>query len=300
MEFFGQTHIDFMKQSKWATLFSAILGITAIIFLAINGLNLGLDFTGGIQATLRFPKAIQLDQVRTQLSRQHIDKASIQLYGDSQTVLIRLSTQKQSIEAVKQLLHKALPKAERQQIEFIGPQVGKKMILHSILAVLISLIATMLYIALRFDYRFAFSATIALIHDPVVILGLFAVTQLEFNLIGLAALLTVLGYSLNDTIVVYDRIRENFRKMPNSIPKTVLNHAINDTLSRTIMTSALTLLVVIALIIWGGPVLEGFSWALLAGILIGTYSSIYIAGALALKLGLDRHSCVKQPIKHRT
>jgi preprotein translocase subunit SecF len=162
---------------------------------------------------------------------------------------------------------------------------------------LISLIATMAYIAIRFEYRFAISAIISLIHDPVLILGVFAFFHIEFNLIGLAALLTILGYSLNDTIVVYDRVRENFRKLRKASPLEVMNLSVNQTLSRTIMTSGLTLLVVLALLIFGGETLLGFSVALIIGIVIGTYSSIYIAGSLALWMGLDKKALIPAPKK---
>ena len=176
------------------------------------------------------------------------------------------------------------------QMQYIGPQVGKQLLTNGILAVLVCLIGTMVYIAFRFDYRFAMSAALALIHDPILILGVFSYFHLEFNMIVLTALLTVIGYSLNDTIVVYDRVRENFRKIRKGSSLEIMDLSINETLSRTIITSGLTLLVVIALFIYGGNVIHGFALALIIGIVIGTYSSIYVAGSLAVLFGLDRAS----------
>ena len=182
----------------------------------------------------------------------------------------------------------ALPGAKVDQINYIGPQVGRTLITNGILAVIVSLLATMAYIALRFEYRFAVSAAVALIHDPVLIFGIFSFFHIEFDLISLAAVLTILGYSINDTIVVYDRVRENFRKVRRGTVIEVMNLSINQTLSRTVMTSGLTLLVVIVLYFFGGPTLQGFSLALIIGIIIGTYSSIYVAGSLAVSMGLNR------------
>ena len=188
---------------------------------------------------------------------------------------------------VKQVLE-VLPDAKVQQVDYIGPQVGQELATKGALAVVIALLGTMIYIALRFEFRFAVASTVALIHDPVLILGIFSFFHLEFNLITLAAVLTVIGYSLNDTIVIFDRVRENFRKLRKATPVEVVNSATNQTLSRTIMTSVLTLMVVLALFFLGGSTLHGFALAMIIGIVIGTYSSIYVAGSLALALGLTR------------
>ena len=191
---------------------------------------------------------------------------------------------------MKKKINLALPDGSIQRVEFIGSQVGSSLITNGILAILISLLATMLYIAIRFEYRFAISAALSMIHDPILILGIFSFFHLEFNLISLTAILTILGFSLNDTIVVYDRVRENFQKIRNASTTDILNLSINETLSRTIMTSGLTALAVVSLLIFGGATLFGFSLALIIGIVIGTYSSIYVAGAIALSLGLNRES----------
>ncbi len=289
MEFFKtNTKIDFMAQRKWAALVSCILVFASIISLFVNKLNLGLDFTGGTQIELHYAKAANFDQIRDELTKAGFAQAVVQAYGNSQDVLIRIAPQNISQDELKQKITTALPDAEIQQMEYIGPQVGKTLVTNGILAIIVSLLATMAYIAFRFEYRFAVSAAVALLHDPILILGVFSFFHMQFDLISLAALLTIIGYSLNDTIVVYDRVRENFRKMRKGTPTEIMNLSINQTLSRTIMTSGLTLLVVIALFIFGGETLRGFSLAMIIGIVIGTYSSIYVAGALAIAMGLNR------------
>jgi len=289
MEFFThKTNIDFMAQRKWAFLFSILLVVFSGGSLIFNGLNLGLDFTGGMQIEVSYPTAPDVNQIRQQLEHAGLE-ATAQAYGSSKDVMIKLKlrkdlTQQQMTEEVL----KTLPDAKLQRSEMIGAQVGKKLVTDGILAVIIALIGTMIYIALRFEYRFAISAAISLIHDPVLILGIFSFFHLEFDLIALAALLTVIGYSLNDTIVVYDRARENFRKVRKATSAEILNLSVNQTLSRTIMISGLAFSVITALLIFGGQMLKGFSIAMMVGIVIGTYSSIYVAGALALLFGLDR------------
>jgi len=289
MEFFThKTKIDFMAQRKWAFLFSSLLLVFSIGSLIFNGLNLGLDFTGGMQIEVSYAMSPDLNQIRQQLSAAGLE-AVTQAYGSSKDVMIRLKlhkdlNQQQMIDKVL----KAIPEAKLQRGEMIGSQVGKTLVTNGILAVIIALLGTMVYIAFRFEYRFAVSAAISLIHDPMLILGLFSFFHVEFDLIGLAALLTVIGYSLNDTIVVYDRARENFCKVRKATATEILNLSVNQTLSRTIMISGLTFSVITALLIFGGQMLRGFSLAMMIGIVIGTYSSIYIAGSLALLFGLDR------------
>lgn len=295
MEFFKtNTKIDFMGQRFYAAIFSVLLCIFSLGALFYNGLNLGLDFTGGTQIEVSYPTAADLNLIREQLANAGFQDPIVQAYGTANDVLIRISSQAKDQDQLKTTILQALPGATLHQIEYIGPQVGKTLITNGILAILVSLIGTMLYIALRFEYRFAISAAIALIHDPILILGVFAFFGIEFNLIALAALLTIIGYSLNDTIVVYDRVRENFRKVRKASPTEIMNLSINQTLSRTIMTSGLTLLVVISLFIFGGEMLRGFSLALIIGIIIGTYSSIYVAGSLAVAMGLDRKHLTQQ------
>jgi len=299
MEFFKQnTQIDFMAQRRWAAILSIILFALSLISLAVNGLNWGLDFTGGTQIHMTFPQEVDLNQVRTTLEKGGFKEATVISYGTSKDVLVSLAPVKESSvaessaqdNAITTRLATLLPDAKIQQIDIIGPQVGQELATKGALAIVIALLGTMIYIALRFDFRFSIGSTVALIHDPVLILGIFSFWHLEFNLIVLAAVLTVIGYSLNDTIVIFDRIRENFRKLRKSTPLEVVNQATNQTLSRTIMTSVLTLMVVLALYFLGGSMLHGFALALIIGIVVGTYSSIYVAGSLSLMLGVNRQS----------
>lgn len=301
MEFFKQnTQIDFMAQRRWAAILSITLFALSIISLLVNGLNWGLDFTGGTQIQLSFPQVVDLNQVRTTLEKGGFKEATVISYGTSKDVLVSLgptknshqeSTQNTTVAQVTELL----PTAKIQQVDIIGPQVGQELATKGALAIVIALLGTMIYIALRFDFRFSMGSTVALIHDPILILGIFSFWHLEFNLIVLAAVLTVIGYSLNDTIVIFDRIRENFRKLRKATPVEVVNQATNQTLSRTIMTSVLTLLVVLALYFLGGSMLHGFALALIIGIVVGTYSSIYVAGSLSLMLGVNRQSLLPPP-----
>lgn len=295
MEFFRvNTTIPFMRQRRWAALFSAIIFVTSIIALSIWGLNLGLDFTGGTQVDVSFPVATDAGKIRDNLLQQGFPEAVVQAY-DARDLSVRIAPQNNiSQEILKQKLLAAMPDATVGELQYIGPQVGKTLMTNGILAIVISLLGTMIYIALRFDYRFAVSAAVALIHDPVLILGIFSLFHLEFNLIVLAGVLTMIGYSLNDTIVVYDRIRENFRKVRKGTATEIVDLSINQTLSRTIMTSGLTLMVVVVLFIFGGSVLRNFSLALIIGIIIGTYSSIYVAGSLAVTLGMNRETLMPE------
>ncbi|MCD6039175.1 MAG: secF [Gammaproteobacteria bacterium] len=301
MEFFKPNmKIDFMKQRKVAAVLSIVLFLLSLLSLSINGLNLGLDFTGGTQVQLNFPHAADLNQIRHNLQKAGFKEAIVNSYGNSKDVLVSL-VPKQSMEntdikdeIVRQILV-VLPEAKVQQVDSIGSQVGQELATKGALAVVIALLGTMLYIALRFEWRFSVGSTVALIHDPLLILGLFSFFHLEFNLIALAALLTVIGYSLNDTIVIFDRIRENFRKLRKAEPIEVINQSINQTLSRTIMTSALTLMVVLALFFLGGSMLHEFALAMIIGIVVGTYSSIYVAGSLSLMLGLTRQHLLPEP-----
>ena len=294
MEFFkSNTAVPFMRQRRIAAIFSAFIFIASIVSLSINGLNLGLDFTGGTQVNVTFAGKVNVPEIREKLVAT-FPKVQVQASNDN-SVRIRVAKAKsddndQKHSIIQQLKELVPANATVNSAESIGPAVGQQLLTNGILAVFFSLFLTMLYIAFRFEYRFAISAALALIHDPVLILGIFSYFHLEFNMIVLTAVLTVIGYSLNDTIVVYDRVRENFRSMRKSTANEVMDASINQTLSRTIMTSGLTLLVVIALFIYGGETVHGFALALIIGIVIGTYSSIYVAGSLAISFGLNRKS----------
>lgn len=298
MEFFNpNSKIDFMGLRKWTALFSCTVFFLSLWALFHYGLILGLDFTGGTQIEVAYEKPVELEPIREKLEQAGFSEGQSKVisYGSSRDVLISIAPQgdlKQADMVKKAISH--LPGAQVKRVEVVGPQVGKELATKGALAIVVSMLLTMIYIAMRFEYRFAVSSVVALIHDPLLILGAFAYLGIEFDLKALAALLAVIGYSLNDTIVVFDRVRENFRKIRRSSPIEVMNISINQTLSRTIMTSALTLFVVIALFLYGGEAIHGFALALMIGIIIGTYSSIYVAGALAVVMGLNRSDFIPQ------
>ncbi len=305
MEFFSHsTSINFMAQRKGAMILSIILFVASIGALLVNGLNWGLDFTGGTQVQVSYQDKADLDNIHQRLDVAGFKDAVVISYGTSKDVLISLvpkgkvTTEGAEAKAAQDTLvsqvMSALPGAKLEAVSYVGPQVGQEMASRGLLAVIVALLGTMVYIAFRFDFRFAIGSTIALIHDPVIIMGIFALFHIEFNLIALAAVLTVIGYSLNDTIVIYDRVRENFRKLRKVDAIEVMNLSINQTLSRTIMTSLLTLVVVMALYFIAGSLLHGFSVALMVGIIVGTYSSIYVAGSLTILLGLQRDHLIPQ------
>ena len=290
MEFFNpNSKVDFMGARKWAALLSILIFVVSIGSLWVNGLKWGLDFTGGTQIEITYTAAADLASIRENLYNIGFKEAQVVSYGTSKDVLISIAPRADLDQTVLvDQVMKALPGAVKQRVDFVGPQVGQELATKGILAIVVSLLATMIYIAMRFEYRLAFSSSVALVHDPVLILGVFAFFGIEFDLKALAGLLAVIGYSLNDTIVVFDRVRENFVKIRRANPVEIMNISINQTLSRTIMTSVLTLFVVVALFVYGGETIHGFSLALIIGIVIGTYSSIYVAGALAVIMGLDR------------
>lgn len=297
MELFNpNSKVDFMGARKWAALFSIVLFLSSLLSFAVYGLKWGLDFSGGTQIEVAYQNAADLPKMRADLAAAGFPDAVVQSYGNSTDVQISIATRENMDQT--QLVNKvmtALPGAQNRRVDFVGSQVGQEMTTKGVLAVIVSLIATMIYIALRFEFRLAISAAVALIHDPVLILGIFSFLQIDFDLKSLAALLAVIGYSLNDTIVVFDRVRENFRKLRRAEPLEVMNISINQTLSRTIMTSLLTLIVVVVLFFYGGETIHGFSLALIIGIVVGTYSSIYVAGALAILLGLSRNDLMPAP-----
>ncbi len=290
MEFFNpKSNVDFMGARRWTACFSGLIFIVSIAALAINGLTWGLDFTGGTQIEVSYQDTADLESIRQHLADIGFKEAQVVNYGTSKDVLISIAPRAgQDASAMVEQVMQGLPGAEKQRVEFVGPQVGEELATKGALAIVVSLLATMIYIALRFEYRLAVSSAVALVHDPVLILGVFAFFHIDFDLKALAGLLAVIGYSLNDTIVVFDRVRENFVKLRRASSVEIMNISINQTLSRTIMTSVLTLFVVVALFVYGGETIHAFSLALIIGIVVGTYSSIYVAGALAVGMGLSR------------
>lgn len=294
MEFFHKVpHINFLGVRKLAMGMSIVVLIAAIASLATRGLNFGVDFTGGVTVQVAYPTSVDLKDVRSALAAGGFENAVAQNYGTPQEVLIRLQTAKGESDKdagnkVVTALQKTQPNVKLEQVNFVGPEVGKDLATKGALAFAVTLFGILIYIVLRFEWRLALGAVAATLHDVVFVVGFFSLLHIEFDLNVLASVLAVMGYSVNDTVVVFDRIREDFRKMRKGTPIEIMNAAINETLSRTIMTSGVTLLVVIALLILGGPILHGFSLALFVGIIVGTYSSIYIASATALMLGVSK------------
>jgi preprotein translocase subunit SecF len=275
----------------WYTL-SAILMIGSIISFATRGLNLGIDFTGGISAAASFNQTVDVDAVRTKLAAAGFKDPQVNTFGGSRGVNVRLAPDpSQDAKAIRQKIEDTLkavdPSVQVQQVEVVGPQVGNELKTSASWALFFTLLLIGIYIALRFHtWRLSLGAILAVIHDPVLVLGIFSVTQTQFDLPVVAAILAVIGYSLNDTVVVFDRIRERLESNRRLASDIVLDQSINQTLSRTIMTKVVTSIVVVALLFLGGPVLRGFSEALMIGIIAGTYSSIYISSAIALDCGL--------------
>ena len=301
MQIFGKgTHIDFMGKRRLAVVFSALLILIAIGSLVTRGLSFGIDFTGGTLIEVGYPKAAELKTIRATLAQAGFDDAQVQHFGTARDVLIRIAPRADrdsaelSEEAVSALRAQDQAVELRRQ-EFVGPQVGEELTEQGGLAVLYALIGILIYVALRFEYRFSVGAVAALVHDVMITLGVFSLLQIEFDLTVLAALLAVIGYSLNDTIVVFDRIRENFRKMRKGSPEEIMNASINQTLARTVMTSVTTLIVLFALFYLGGEVIHSFALALIVGIFVGTYSSIFVASTSALALGVSKQDLM--PVK---
>ena len=289
-----KTNFNFMSKRKIAAVFSVLLILASIGSLVTQGLNFGIDFTGGTMIELSYQEEAKLDNIRTKLEQNGYADAIVQNFGSIHDILIRLPVHaaenmaelSNRIVAALQADHESTIDVRR--VEFVGPQVGEELTEQGGLAMLYALIGILIYVSFRFEYRFAIGSVVALVHDVILTLGFFSVTQLEFDLTVLAAILAIICYSLNDTIVVFDRIRETFLKMRKGTSEEIVNRALNDTLSRTLMTSITTLLVVTSLFIFGGEVIHAFSIALLIGILIGTYSSIYIASNTILAMGISK------------
>jgi len=292
-QLFKPTHLDFMQHRKPAMVVSIVLILISLGAVLLQGLKLGIDFTGGTLLEVGFEQPADLTQVRSVLDQEGFGDATVQLFGTPQDVLIRLAPKDE--ESSAQLSDKAFAAldgaiggADLRRVEFVGPQVGDELTEDGGLAVLYAMFGILIYVALRFEYRFSLGAVIALVHDVIITIGIFALFQIEFDLPVLAAVLAVIGYSLNDTIVVYDRIRENFRKMRKGTVLDIINRSLNQTLSRTIVTSGTTLLVLLALFFLGGEIIRGFALALIVGVVVGTYSSIYVASTSIVMLGVSR------------
>jgi preprotein translocase subunit SecF len=299
MAFFaGLQNIDFMRRRKLAGMFSIALVLASVALLMVRGLNFGVDFTGGVLVEVGYPEAVELNPVRDALSQGGFNQAVVQHFGSAREVLVRLPQAEEGNPAqmsvgVMNALRQMNPAVEMRRVEFVGPAVGEELREDGGLAVLFALIAILIYVAMRFEWRLALGSVTALVHDVMIVLGVFALLQAEFDLSVLAAVLAVIGYSLNDTIVVFDRIRENFRRMRKGSPVEIVNRSLNQTLSRTLMTSVTTMLVLLALFFLGGEIIHGFSLALILGVFIGTYSSIYVASTAALALGISKQDLMQ-------
>ncbi|QKQ27252.1 protein translocase subunit SecF [Candidatus Reidiella endopervernicosa] len=291
--------IDFMSKRKFAVVISATLILVAIFSLATRGLNFGIDFTGGTLIEVAYPESVDLKSVRSTLAEAGFKDATAQHFGTSKDLLIRIAasdtegSSEISNRVLERLDKEAGVKLDMRRVEFVGPQVGDELTEQGGLAMLFALIGILIYVALRFEYRFAFGSVFALVHDVMITLGIFSLLGIEFDLTVLAAILAVIGYSLNDTIVVFDRVRENFRRIRKGEPVDVVNTSINETLARTLMTSLTTMLVLLALFFLGGEVIHSFALALIIGVVVGTYSSIYIASASVLMLGVSKEDLMQ-------
>ena len=290
-----KTNLDFMGKRGLAFVVSVLLMVMSIVMLATRGLNFGLDFTGGTLIEVSFPAAADIEQVRTNLAQAGLDDAVVQTFGTASDIVVRIPprSEEESTAEISTVVLDALQQGvegevEMLRVEFVGPQVGEELTEQGILAVIYALIGIFLYVMFRFQWRFSVGAVAALVHDILITMGVISLFAIEFDLTVVAALLAVIGYSLNDTIVLFDRIRENFPRMRKSDSVTVVNTSVNETLSRTLMTSLTTLLVLIALFVFGGEIIHAFAFTLIVGVIIGTYSSIYVASTSLLRLGVSK------------
>ena len=291
-----KTNIDFMGKRKIAFATSAILIILSIVVLFTRDLNFGLDFTGGTLIEVSYPTAPEISDVRSNLAEAGMNDAVVQTFGAASDIVVRIPLGAEDGESEAQISTVVLAALQQgvegdvvmRRVEFVGPQVGDELKEQGILAVVYALIGIFLYVMLRFQWRFSVGAVTALVHDIIITMGVLAVLQVEFDLTVVAALLAVIGYSLNDTIVLFDRIRENFPRLRKASPLEVVNTSVNETLSRTLMTSVTTLLVLMALFVFGGEIIHAFAFTLIVGVLVGTYSSIYVASTTLLELGVSK------------
>jgi preprotein translocase subunit SecF len=290
-----KTHIDFMGHRKIAFALSAVLMVLSVVSLATRGLNFGLDFTGGMLIEVSFPSPPQISDVRAKLENAGLKDAVVQTFGTASDIVVRIPPrdEDESDATLSTVVLGALQQdvegdVVMRRVEFVGPQVGEELTEQGILAVVYALIGIFLYVMFRFQWRFSVGAVAALIHDVLISMGILSALQIEFDLTVVAALLAVIGYSLNDTIVLFDRIRENFPRLRKGTPIEVVNISVNETLARTLMTSMTTLLVLFALFIFGGEIIHSFAFTLIVGVVVGTYSSIFVASTTLLQLGVSK------------
>ena len=304
MEFFRiRKDIPFMRHALLLNAFSFITFLAAIFFIWQKGLHLSIEFTGGTVMEISYPQTAPLDTIRDQIAKIGYTDSQIQNFGSSRDVMIRLPLQRdltgqiipsaQQSTAVMQVLEANNSGAKLQRVEYVGPQVGKELAIDGIKALIFVVIGIMIYLAFRFEWKFAVAGILANLHDVVIILGFFAFFQWEFSLSVLAAVLAVLGYSVNESVVIFDRIRESFRRQRKMSPREIIDNAITSTISRTVITHGSTEMMVVAMLIFGGPSLFYFALALTIGILFGIYSSVFVAAAIAMWLGIKREDLIK-------
>jgi preprotein translocase subunit SecF len=295
-----RTDFDFMGKRKLGLVASTALMLIALGALPFMGLNLGLDFTGGTEVEVRFDDAPRMADVRSALANAGMNDAVVQTFGSASEILVRIPPQGEGdgadetatrvIDALAAVFGEGV---EMRSSGFVGPQVGEELTEQGILAVIYALIGIFIYVMFRFQWRFSVGAVVATVHDILTTVGILSILQVSFDLTVVAALLAVVGYSLNDTIVVFDRIRENFPRFGKLSPAEVINRSVNETLSRTLVTSGTTLLVLLALFYFGGEIIHAFAWTLILGIVVGTYSSIFVASPILLMLGISKHDLVQ-------
>ena len=302
MEFFRiRRTIPFMRYSLVLNAISVISFVIAVGFLVFRGLNLSVEFTGGTVMEVSYPQAANLEQIRGAIEKKGWGEFQVQNFGTSRDVMIRLPVEKgytsgQQAERVMETLKTQDPGVELRRVEFVGPQVGEELAHDGLLALLMVVIGIMIYLAFRFEWKFSVAAIIANLHDVVLVIGVFAIFGWEFSLPVLAGILAVLGYSVNESVIIFDRVREHFRKMRRATTVEVIDSAITATISRTMITHGSTLMMTLAMLFFGGPALHYFALALTIGILFGIYSSVFVAAAIAMYLGVKREDLVK-PVK---
>jgi preprotein translocase subunit SecF len=304
MEFFRISRdIPFMRHALVLNVISLLLFVAAVGFLAVRGLHFSIEFTGGTVMEASYPQAADIQKIRETVGGLGLPEVQVQNFGTSRDVMIRLAPQSgvtsaQQSEKVMAALKAVEPAAELRRVEFVGPQVGEELATDGALALLVVVAGIMIYLAFRFEWKFSVAAIIANLHDVIIILGFFAAFQWEFSLSVLAAVLAVLGYSVNESVVIFDRIREAFRKYRKMTTEEVIDHAITSTISRTMITHGCTLMMVLAMLFFGGPTLHYFALALAIGICFGIYSSVFVAAAIAMWLGVKREDLIK-PVKKK-
>jgi preprotein translocase subunit SecF len=293
--------VDFMRYAPVMLALSALLVVASVVSLAVRGLNFGIDFTGGTLVEVQYPAPVELPQVQAALTGHGLDKAVVQYFGTRSEVLVRIpvgeagSGGELSTRVLQALDAGGTGGVTLQRVEFVGPQVGDELVTNAALALLYAVLAIGAYVAFRFEYRFAIGAIVSLAHDAIITVGFCSLIGLEFDLTVVAAVLTVIGYSINDTVVIYDRIRENFPRMRKASTREVINRSVNETMTRTIATTATVVLALLPLVFFGGDAIHSFSVAMLLGVIAGAYSTIYVASWSLLPTGLSARDMIAPP-----